>query len=142
MSHIFDEARAYRRALDAYIEEIKESPRSINTHVTILRVWTPGVYNVGDVRLENGIPYKCAQSHDSTANPAWSPSQQPALWYQYHGTTPETARPFIAPTGAHDMYQADEYMIWTDGNIYRCVVPTTYNPEQYAQAWELVSDTQ
>ena len=139
---IFTEARAYRRALDEHIEEIKGSPKSINTNVTILREWTPGVYTIGDVRVENRIPYKCAQAHDSTANPEWSPSNSPALWYQYHGTSQETARPFIAPTGAHDMYQADEYMIWTDGNIYRCITPTTYTPEQYAQAWELTSDTQ
>ena len=55
---------------------------------------------------------------------------------QYHGTTQETARAWAEPTGAHDAYKAGEYMIWTDGAVYRCVSDTVYSPEAYAQAWE------
>lgn len=139
MSHtILENARAYRKALDDYIADIKDAPQKINEHTEIIRPWTPAVYKAGDVRSENGIPYKCAQGHDSTDNPNWTPSLEPALWFQYHGTTPETARPFVAPTGAHDMYQADEYMIWTDGKIYKCITDTAYTPEQYEQAWKLI----
>lgn len=27
-------------------------------------------------------------------------------------------------------------MIYTDGNIYKCVSNTVYSPEEYAAAWE------
>ena len=29
-------------------------------------------------------------------------------------------------------------MVWTDGNTYKCVQDTNYNPEEYAQAWTKV----
>lgn len=40
------------------------------------------------------------------------------------------------PTGAHDMYKAGEYMIWTDGTVKKCVQDTNFSPEDYPQAWE------
>lgn len=42
-------------------------------------------------------------------------------------------------TRAHDMYKSGEYMIWTDGNTYRCKQDTNFSPEEYPQAWEKVS---
>ena len=39
-------------------------------------------------------------------------------------------------TGAHDMYKAGEYMIWTDGTVKKCVQDTNFSPEEYPQAWE------
>ena len=89
--------------------------------------------------MYEGIPYKCVQAHDSTGNSSWNPADTPALWMQYHGTSAETARPWIAPTGAHDAYKAGEYMIWTDGATYRCLSNTTYSPGDYAAAWEVVT---
>lgn len=53
---------------------------------------------------------------------------------------PETAQDWIAPSGAHDQYEAREYMVWTDGNTYLCKQATVYTPEEYAQAWELYSE--
>lgn len=34
------------------------------------------------------------------------------------------------------MYKTGEYMIWTDGNTYKCIQDTNFSPEEYAQAWE------
>ena len=124
-----------RKALDGLVVKIADTPAEINSNMVALRVWTPGAYVVGDVRLFEGNPYKCVQAHDSTDNPAWNPAETPALWMQYHGTTKETARPYIAPTGAHDMYLTGEWMIWTDGLAYRCVLDTSYSPAEYAAAW-------
>ena len=39
--------------------------------------------------------------------------------------------------GAHDMYKSGEYMIWTDGNTYKCISDTNFSPVEYAQAWEI-----
>lgn len=129
---------AYRMAMDAAVEAAREDTAAINRVATLVRPWKPGAYAVGDVRVYGGIPYRCVQAHDSSANPGWTPDATPALWMQYHGTTPETARPWVAPAGAHDMYRAGEYMIWTDGQMYKCLQDTNFSPVEYAQAWEAV----
>lgn len=98
--------------------------------------WQPGTYQAGDVRTDGGYPYKCVQAHDSTDNPAWRPSTERALWSPYHGTSPETALPFVQPTCAEDMYKAGEYMVWTDGEIMRAGQDTNYSPVDYPGAWE------
>lgn len=129
---------AYRAAMDAAVESVREDAAAINRVATLVRPWKPEACAVGDVRVYDGIPYRCVQAHDSTQNPDWTPDATPALWMQYHGTTPETARPWVAPAGAHDMYRAGEYMIWTDGLTYRCKQDTNFSPAEYAQAWEAV----
>ena len=67
-------------------------------------------------------------------NTAWHTFNRPL-----HGTSPATARPFVQPTGAHDMYHAGEYMIWTDGKTCRCKSDTAYSPADYAAAWEMTT---
>lgn len=129
---------AYRADMDAAVENVREDTAVINRVATLVRTWVPGAYAVGDVRVYDGIPYCCVQGHDSTQNPDWTPEAEPALWMQYHGTSPETARPWVAPAGAHDIYRAGEYMIWTDGQMYKCVQDTDFSPTEYAQAWEAV----
>lgn len=134
-----DEARGIRNALDAFVNKIADSPAEINAYPEAIRTWKPGVHVVTEVRSYKGIPYDCLQTHDSTGNPGWTPDAAPALWMQYHGTTVETARAWAAPTGAHDMYKAGEYMVWTDGTVYRCVRDTAYSPVDDPTAWEAVT---
>lgn len=131
-----------RRALDGYVSKIAESPAEINANPAAIRVWKPGNYASNDVRLYSGIPYKCIQAHDSAEVPDWTPEAAPALWMQYHGTSKETARPWIAPTGAHDMYRSGEWMIWTDGLAYPCLYDTSYSPTDYPEAWGLGENVQ
>lgn len=133
------ELLAMRKALDDLVSKIVESPVEINSTLVAIRPWKPGKYAVGDVRMYYGVPYKCVQAHESTVSTDWAPEDAPALWMQYHGTTPDTARPWIAPIGAHDMYKAGEYMIFTDAQMYRCKSDTTYSPSDYPAAWEQVS---
>lgn len=129
---------AYRAAMDTAVESVREDAAALNKVAVMARPWKPGSYAVGDVRVYGGIPYRCAQAHDSTQNLDWTPDATPALWMQYHGTTPETARPWVAPAGAHDVYRAGEYMIYTDGQMYKCLQDTNFSPVEYAQAWEVV----
>lgn len=100
--------------------------------------WTLGRYAVGDIRNAGGQVWECFQAHDTTTYPDIQPGE--SAWYTFwrplHGRTPETARPWAAPQGAHDMYKAGEYMVYTDGVTYRCLSDTVYTPEEYAQAWE------
>lgn len=128
--------RAMRAAMDGGVTlAAAQGAAKINAVAALIRPWKPGSYAVGDVRAESGVPYKCVQAHDSTANPGWTPSATPSLWMQYHGTSRETARAWVAPTGAHDMYKAGEWMIYTDGALYECLNDTAYSPTDYAQAW-------
>lgn len=129
------EAIAIRNALDSLITKITDIPAEINENIFIIRAWKPDTYSIGDVRVYENIPYKCVQAHDSTNNPDWTPDILSSLWMQYHGTTPETARPWITPLGAHDIYKVGEYVIWTDGEVYQCLMDTNYSPADYAQAW-------
>ena len=94
-----------RAILDKYYPFILTDTAAINDAVEGMRDWTPASYSVNDVVKYNGIPYKCVQAHDSTNNTTWTPPSVPALWMEYHGTSKETARNWIAPTGAHDMYK-------------------------------------
>lgn len=130
--------RALRAAMDGGVAlAAAQGAAKINAVAALVRPWKPGAYAVGDVRAEDGVPYKCVQAHDSTANPGWKPSATPALWMQYHGTSRETARAWVAPAGAHDMYKQGEWMIYTDGKLYECLSDTAYSPTDYAQAWRV-----
>ena len=124
-----------RGSLDNLVVKIVDVPAEINGNMYAIRPWEPGTFAAGDVRMHEGAPYKCVQAHDSAGNPAWNPAAAPALWMQYHGTTKETARPFIHPTGAHDMYLAGEYAIF-DGGIKRATMDTSFSPDEYPAAWE------
>ena len=104
----------------------------------LCKPWTPGTYALDDVRTTAGGIWRCCQAHDSTDNPGWTPDAERALWAPYHGSTPETALPWVAPTGAHDMYKQGECMLYTDGTLYRCLSDTAYSPDEYAAAWEAV----
>ena len=95
-------------------------------------------YSVGDVRLHptTGSPKECIMAYDGTAQQDWT-IDTPTLWKPWHSRKPEYALPWEAPTGAHDIYKSGEYMIWTDGNTYKCVQDTNFSPEEYPQAWEI-----
>ena len=104
--------------------------------------WTEGAYQVGDIRLAwyGGAhqPWKCRQEHDTATYPDITPDGTAwrTFWIPFHGTSPETAQDWIAPSGAHDQYEPGEYMIW-NGQTYKCLSATVYTPEEYAQAWEV-----
>lgn len=113
--------------------------------------WTPGDHKVGEVfNTRAGVhaegaewdqTWECFQAYDNAAYPDIKPGDP--SWYTFnrplHGTSPETARPWVAPMGAHDMYRAGEHMVYTDGKLYRCKSDTNFSPEDYPQAWESVS---
>lgn len=108
---------------------------------SLFEIWEPGVFKEGDVRTDRdtGYPYECITSHDSATNQGedWTIKNR-ALWKPWHSRNAEYALPYEQPTGAHDMYRAGEYAIWTDGTIQRCKEDTNFSPEDYPQAWEKV----
>lgn len=103
--------------------------------------WSPGSHTVGEIFNAEGQTWECFQAYDNAVypdiapgNPAWFTFNRPL-----HGKTKETARPWVAPMGAHDIYRNGEYMIWTDGTIYKCIAAngTNFSPTDYAAAWEV-----
>lgn len=107
--------------------------------MALFDTWEPGNYSVGDVRTDpkTGYPYECILSHDSISNPDWTINER-TLWKAWHSREAEYALPWVQPTGAHDVYKAGEYMIWTDKKVKKCLQDTNFSPEEYPAAWEEV----
>lgn len=110
----------------------------------LLEPWKAGTaespidYALGDVRTYNNQPWKCVQVHTHHGESGWEPGVAASLWANYHATDATHALPWVQPTGAHDMYKTNEYMIYTDGKIYKCLSNTNFSPTEYSQAWEVV----
>lgn len=105
----------------------------------LLKPWQAGAQTAGEVVVYGGYPYKVVQTHDSTGNETWNPQDAPALFAPYHATDAAHALPYVAPTGAHDTYNAGEFMVWADGQVYECLTDATvYDPDTLPEAWRMV----
>lgn len=135
---IIEEARRLRSLIKEVASETEDKTLTIATSL-YFEPWTPGLYSVGDVRIDNETkyPYECIMTHDSTVNTDWTIKER-TLWKPYHSRKAEYALPWETPTGAHDMYKVGEYMVWTDCEIYKCLSDTNFSPADYAVAWEKV----
>ena len=100
--------------------------------------WVKGKYEVGDIYTAMGQVWECFAAYNTDEHPDIYPGS--SAWRTFnrplHGTSPETAMPWAAPTNATDIYKAGEYMIWTDGTLYKCVSDTNFSPADYPQAWK------
>ena len=105
----------------------------------LYEAWKPGKYEVRDIRNYGGQTWECYQTHDNAIYPDIRPENSAwfTFWRPLHGKSPETARPFVAVQGAHDMYKTVEYAVY-GGLLYNCISDTAYSPEEYAAAWEEV----
>lgn len=135
------EAATLRTQMEAVYQLATPSmtPDEVIQNRVLCKSWEKGSHTVGEVYEVDGQVWQCIQSHDNEVYPdivpgnaAWGTFHKP-----YHGTTAETAMPWVQPTGAHDMYLTGEYMIWTDGLIHKCLSSTAYSPEEYGGAWEV-----
>ena len=102
--------------------------------------WIEGEHAAEELYTARGQVWECIQAYDNAVYPDIVPGG--AAWGTFHrplhATTPEQARPFVAPTGAHDIYKAGEYMT-LDGVLWKCLQDTAYSPAEYAAAWEAVT---
>lgn len=116
--------------------------KEVNAMSTLFPVYRQaGQYKVGDIRTDPDTrqPFRCILAYDADVQPDWNLST-PTLWIPYHGTDLDSAYPWKAPTGAHDMYKVGEYMTFTDAKIYKCLSDTNYSPSDYAQAWDVQNE--
>lgn len=137
---------AIRQMLDELIGEIPASNESefnrsaadINRKTPAIRVWLPlRRYERGDIRVDpdDGCPYWAMHGHSSVEGAELQPSLSPTIWTHCHGTTPETARPFVAE--GHNPYHTGHFCI-EDFVVYRCKQDNTvYSPSVLPGAWEV-----
>ena len=101
--------------------------------------WVEGQHAVGEVYTARGQVWECIQAYDNAVYPDIVPGS--AAWGTFHrplhATSPDTARPWVQPTGAHDIYKKGEYMT-LGGVLYKCLQDTAHSPTEYADAWEAV----
>lgn len=100
--------------------------------------WAEGKHEVDDIYTAMGQVWECFAAYDTAVYPDIYPGS--SAWRTFnrplHGTTPETAMSWAAPTNATDIYKAGEYMIWTDDTLYKCISNTDFSPVENLQAWE------
>lgn len=114
----------------------------INANAAAIRVWLPGTsdkpraYARTDIRLDpaDGCPYWAMVAHTSYAGQELQPSLTPTIWAHCHGTTPDTARPFVAE--GHNPYMKGHYCT-ENGVVKRCNTDNTVHaPSVYPAAWD------
>lgn len=102
--------------------------------------WAEGQHAAGEVYTARGQVWECIQAYDNEVYPDIVPGN--AAWGTFHrplhAASPDMARPWVQPTGAHDIYKAGEYMT-LDGVLYKCLTDTAYSPAEYAEVWEAVT---
>lgn len=100
--------------------------------------WKSGVHTKGEKYIVNNDPWECIQDYDNATYPDIVPGN--AAWFTFnkpfHGTSKETAREFVHPTGAHDIYKAGEWAI-QHLQYTKCVADTAYSIDEYAAAWAI-----
>lgn len=100
--------------------------------------WQEGKHVTGDVFCVGGEPWECFQNYDNAVYSDIKPGN--SAWYTFnrpfHGTSRETARNFVHPTGAHDVYKAGEWAV-QDGKFTKANQDTAYSLAEYPQAWDV-----
>lgn len=137
------EARNLRKQMEATFEKaapVMTADEVIQNKV-MCKAWEKGKHTVGEVYMVDGQPWQCYQDYDNAVYPDIVPGSTawPTFNKPYHGTTPETALPFVEPTHAEDRYRSGEYMIWADGTLQLCVRDTAYGPDNDPNAWEVAA---
>lgn len=98
--------------------------------------WKPGKHTVDEIFTVGGEPWECFQNYDNAVYSDIKPGN--SAWYTFnrpfHGTSRETARNFVHPTGAHDIYKKGEWAV-QGGKFTECLSDTSYSLEEYSAAW-------
>ena len=101
--------------------------------------WVEGKHTKGDIYNADDQTWECYADYDNAVYPDIVPGN--AAWFTFnrplHGKTRETARPWVKPTHAEDIYRKSEWMIWTDGTYCECIAEngTNFSPEEAPTLW-------
>lgn len=138
-----------RRILDKYEKGMNLTDESafnaaaaiINEDAAAFRVWLEnGDYLRGDVRIDpaDKTPYWAIHAHGASSGHVCQPSKTPSMWAHCHGTSPETARPFVAES--YNLYQQGHYCT-ENGAVFLCLQNNTVHaPSVLPSAWKQVEN--
>lgn len=144
------EARDIRHVLDNVVKgfnatdeaSFNAAAAAINENTAAVRVWVKGTtdkpqrYPRGEVRTDpaDSVPYWAMHEHTSIPGQELQPSLTPSIWTHCHGTTPETARPFVAE--GHNPYMTGHYCT-ENGAVKRCNRDNVVHaPSVLPDAWD------
>lgn len=129
----------YRAAIEAGSSAVARTDEEALQVCGLYPRWAEGKHTRGEIYNAEEQTWECYQDYDNAVYPDIKPGN--AAWYTFnrplHGKTRKTARAWVQPTGAHDMYRAGEWMIWTDGGYCECIAEsgTSFSPEEYTGGW-------
>lgn len=141
-----DDANAVRQQIESAFKAATLSADESIANMNLAPDWKAGNHSVGEKYVTHsgdGLDqqwdqiWEVIQAYDNSVYPDIIPGND--SWFTFHkpshGTTIETARPFVKPKGAHDLYQIGEIVIWQDG-FKKAKRPTDHSPDEYASDWE------
>ena len=99
--------------------------------------WAAGVHKTGEIFLLDGAPWKVLAAYDNATHPDIAPGETAWATFNipYHGTTRETARLWVKPNNATDLYQVGEWCVF-EGKYYVSKRATDFSPTEYPADWE------
>ena len=142
---LIDEARRLRKNWQALL------PANDNTKVInaeeLCDEWVAGSmeaavhYETNMYYKYKGQVYRCVQTHDNHGESGCEPDVAASLFSIAHTKDKANPKPFVQPTGAHDVYMKDEVCLFEiDGIMKLCtskVDNNAYSPSDYAQNWTI-----
>ena len=107
-----------------------------------LRSNAPNMTDAEITAAESYIPewnYRTLQTHDSSANPNWTPEATPALFGIMHTTDPAKAKAWVAPLGTSGIYSLGECYKDGSGKVWRQIYngDNVYDAVAMPDRWEI-----
>lgn len=128
----------YQSLMSANGQSVKSDEQRLKM-AGLYPAWTLRDFSVGEICTTQEQVWECFQEFNADAYPQVTPSDPAFLVFfrPLHGCSVATAREFVQPAGAHDMYKEGEY-IWFHDRVYLCKADTAYSPADYREAWEVL----
>lgn len=99
--------------------------------------WEAGVHKTDEIFLLDGDPWKVRAAYDNAKHPDIAPGETAWATFNipYHGTTRQTARAWVKPNNATDIYKVGEWCVF-GGKYYVSKRGTDFSPTEYPADWE------
>lgn len=99
--------------------------------------WEAGVHKTDEIFLLGGDPWKVLAAYDNATHPDIAPGETAWATFNipYHGTTRQTARAWVKPNNATDIYKVGEWCVF-GGKYYVSKRGTDFSPTEYPADWE------
>lgn len=99
--------------------------------------WEAGVHKTDEIFLLDGDPWKVRAAYDNATHPDIAPGETAWATFNipYHGTTRQTARAWVKPNNATDIYKVGEWCVF-GGKYYVSKRGTDFSPTEYPADWE------